>query len=506
MNLDVIVIGSGIGGLTAGALLARYGKRVLVCESHAIPGGAAHSFRRRGFEFDSGPSFYCGLSQQRPSLNPLRQVLDVLGESLQTVPYDPLGHYHFPEATLPVYSDAQRYREAVAEITPQGAKELAEFEKRLLSLYAGLREIPTIALRSDWQIIPVLVGRYLPSLLKLLPHLGLVQNSVGKVMDETVRDPWVRRLIDVECFLLSGLKAQGTIAPEVAFMLGERSRAGVEYPVGGSGAIVQALVRGLERWGGELRLNAHVDQILVQGGKAVGVRLQRGEVVNAPVVISNATIWDTYSQLLRPEDLPKAYRKQSLDTPAVESFMHLHLGIRAEGLEGLTGHHVVVHDANRDITEPGNTCMISIPSVWDANLAPTDHHVIHAYTLEPYQGWQRDDNYKEKKKARSQSLFRALERVIPDIRERITLELIGTPLTHSYYLRRYQGTYGPAIAADKAMFPSCHTPIPGLYRVGDSTMPGIGVPAVAGSGILCANTLVTPSQTAEVLACLDNQG
>ena len=506
MSLDVIVIGSGIGGLTAGALLARYGKRVLVCESHAIPGGAAHSFRRRGFEFDSGPSFYCGLSQQRPSLNPLRQVLDVLGESLQTVPYDPLGHYHFPEATLPVYSDAQRYREAVAEITPQGAKELAEFEKRLLSLYEGLREIPTIALRSDWQIIPVLVGRYLPSLLKLLPHLGLVQNSVGKVMDETVRDPWVRRLIDVECFLLSGLKAQGTIAPEVAFMLGERSRAGVEYPVGGSRAIVEALVRGLERWGGELRLNAHVDQILVQGGKAVGVRLQRGEVVNAPVVISNATIWDTYSQLLRPEDLPKAYRKQSLETPAVESFMHLHLGIRAEGLDGLTGHHVVVHDANRDITEPGNTCMISIPSVWDANLAPRDHHVIHAYTLEPYQGWQRDDQYKEKKKARSQSLFRALERVIPDIRERITLELIGTPLTHSYYLRRYQGTYGPAIAAGKAMFPSYHTPIPGLYRVGDSTMPGIGVPAVAGSGILCANTLVTPSQTAEVLACLDKPG
>jgi len=506
MSLDVIVIGSGIGGLTAGALLARYGKRVLVCESHAIPGGAAHSFHRQGFEFDSGPSFYCGLSQQRPSLNPLRQVLDVLGESLQTVAYDPLGHYHFPEATLPVYSDAQRYREAVAEITPQGAQELAQFEKRLLSLYEGLREIPTIALRSDWQIIPVLVGRYLPSLFKLLPHLGLVQNSVGKIMDETVRDPWVRRLIDVECFLLSGLKAQGTIAPEVAFMLGERSRAGVEYPVGGSRAIVEALVRGLERWGGELRLNAHVDQILVEDGKAVGVRLQRGEVVNAPVVISNATIWDTYSQLLRPEDLPKAYRKQSLETPAVESFMHLHLGIRAEGLEGLTGHHVVVHDGNRDITEPGNTCMISIPSVWDANLAPMGDHVIHAYTLEPYQGWQRDDQYKEKKKARSQSLFRALERVIPDIRERITLEMIGTPLTHSYYLRRYQGTYGPAIAAGKAMFPSCHTPIPGLYRVGDSTMPGIGVPAVAGSGILCANTLVTPSQTAELLACLGKQG
>lgn len=508
MSIDVIVIGSGIGGLTAASLLARYGKRVLVCESHAIAGGAAHSFKRKGFEFDSGPSFYCGLGNQRPSLNPLRQLLDVLGESLEVVSYDPLGHYHFPEGMFPVYSNGDRYREEVARITPQGAKELERFEKRLLALYDALRDIPTLALRADWQLMPILLGGYLPSLLKLLPQLGIIQGSVGDVMDKEVRDSWVRRLIDLECFLLSGLKAHGTVAPEVAFMLGERTRAGVEYPVGGSGAIVDALVRGLKRWGGELRLNAHVEQILVESGKAVGVRLKRGDIIKAPVVISNATIWDTFvgangcSPLLRPEDLPKSYRQSALETPAVDSFMHLHLGIRAEGLENLTGHHVVVHDASKDITEPGNTCMISIPSVWDANLAPEGHHVVHAYTLEPYESWQRDERYEEKKRVRSQPLFRALERIIPDIRQRIVLELIGTPLTHAYYLRRYQGTYGPAIAAGKGMFPSCHTPIPGLYRVGDSTMPGIGVPAVAASGILCANTLVTPQQTSELLVNL----
>ena len=492
MDFDIIVIGSGIGGLTAAALLARYGKRVLVCESHAIPGGAAHSFQRQGFEFDSGPSFYCGLSNQRPSLNPLRQVLDVLEESLQTVTYDPLGHYHFPESTFPVYCDATRYREAVAEITPQGAKELAEFEKRLLYIYEGLREIPTIALRSDWQLIPILLRQYFPSLLKLLPQLRLIQSSVGEVMDKTVSDAWVRRLIDLECFLLSGLQAHGTVAPEVAFMLGERDRAGVEYPIGGSGAIIEALVRGLKRWGGELRLNAHVEQILIKSGKTIGVRLGKGDIIKAPIVISNATIWDTYTKLLSPEDLPPSYRQKSLATPAVDSFMHLHLGIRATGLAGLTGHHVVVHDTNQDITVSGNTCMISIPSVWDNNLAPANHHVIHAYTLEAYQGWQRDQNYQQKKKARSQPLFRAIEKVIPDIRDRIILELIGTPLTHAHYLRRHQGTYGAAIPPNKGMFPSCHTPIRGLYRVGDSTMPGIGVPAVAASGILCANTLVNP--------------
>ncbi|MBD1932365.1 MULTISPECIES: phytoene desaturase family protein [Cyanophyceae] len=504
MSLDVIVIGSGIGGLTAGALLARYGKRVLVCESHAIAGGAAHSFSRQGFHFDSGPSFYCGLTPGS-GLNPLQQVLEVLGESLQAVRYDPMGHYHFPEGTFPVYSDAERYRQTVAEITPQGARELEQFEKRLLPLYESLRGISTIALRADWQIIPVIMGQYLPSVLKLLPHLRILQGSVGDVMDREVRDPWVRRLIDLECFLLSGLKAHGTIAPEVAFMLGERSRAGVEYPIGGSGAIVDALVRGLKRWGGELKLNAHVEQILIQSGKVTGVKLKNGEVINATVVISNATLWDTYTKLLRPEDLPPSYRQQSLETPAVDSFMHLHLGIRAEGLENLTGHHVVVHDASKDITEPGNTCMISIPSVWDANLAPVGHHVVHAYTLEPYEGWRRDEEYEERKKERSQSLFRALERVIPDIRDRIVLELIGTPLTHAYYLRRYQGTYGPAIAVGKGIFPGTQTPISGLYRVGDSTMPGIGVPAVAASGILCANTLVTPQETANLLEYLNQR-
>jgi all-trans-retinol 13,14-reductase len=96
-------------------------------------------------------------------------------------------------------------------------------------------------------------------------------------------------------------------------------------------------------------------------------------------------------------------------------------------------------------------------------------------------------------------LYRALERIIPDLRDRLVLDLIGTPLTHARFLRRHHGTYGPAIPAERDRFPSCQTPIPGLYRVGDSTMPGIGVPAVAASGILCANSLVSNDQVVELL-------
>ncbi|MGB5712603.1 MAG: FAD-dependent oxidoreductase, partial [Waterburya sp.] len=89
-SVDVVVIGSGVGGLSCAALLAKYGYRVMVCESHSIAGGAAHSFERDGYKFDSGPSLYSGLSAS-PTNNPLRQVLDAIAEDLEWASYDAWG-------------------------------------------------------------------------------------------------------------------------------------------------------------------------------------------------------------------------------------------------------------------------------------------------------------------------------------------------------------------------------------------------------------------------------
>jgi phytoene dehydrogenase-like protein len=141
-------------------------------------------------------------------------------------------------------------------------------------------------------------------------------------------------------------------------------------------------------------------------------------------------------------------------------------------------------------------CNICIPSTLDPALAPPGRHVVHAYTAgnEPYEVWEglhhKSEAYKARKQERVEVLWQAMEKVIPDVRERTELALVGTPLTHERFLRRHRGTYGAAYRADQGkVFPGAATPLPGLFCCGDSTMPGVGVPAVAVSGMLAAGAV-----------------
>lgn len=114
------------------------------------------------------------------------------------------------------------------------------------------------------------------------------------------------------------------------------------------------------------------------------------------------------------------------------------------------------------------------------------------------------DEYKRLKEERSQFLWRALERIIPDIRERSVVARVGTPLTHRHFLNVHRGSYGPAIRADMGQaFPGAATPFPGLLQCGDATFPGIGVPAVAASGSIAANSAVGLESLGRHLDLLD---
>jgi phytoene dehydrogenase-like protein len=190
--------------------------------------------------------------------------------------------------------------------------------------------------------------------------------------------------------------------------------------------------------------------------------------------------------------------------------MHLHLGIDATGIRSdLACHYIVVNDWSLGVAAPQNVVVVSIPSVLDPTLAPLGKHAIHVYTPgnEPYELWRdldrRSPEYAQLKASRAAVMWQALERVIPDIRSRCEVTMVGTPLTHSRFLRRHRGSYGPAIQAGAGLFPGSNTPLAGLLCCGDSTFPGIGIPAVAASGTIAANTLVSVDKH---LAMLDSIG
>ena len=206
--------------------------------------------------------------------------------------------------------------------------------------------------------------------------------------------------------------------------------------------------------------------------------------------------------------------------------MHLHAGIDASKLpnggKDLEIHHIWVGDWDKGITSPQNCVLVSIPSVLDPSLAPPGKHVIHAYTPgnEPYKVWEGlsrgSEEYKKLKEERSQVLWNAVDKALGLVVEKddkqgsspklkakdlVEVSMIGTPLTHERFLRRKFGTYGPALRADAGnqTLPFARTSIDNLLCTGDSTFPGIGLPAVAASGMLAANSLTSVENHLDML-------
>ena len=158
--------------------------------------------------------------------------------------------------------------------------------------------------------------------------------------------------------------------------------------------------------------------------------------------------------------------------------MHLHIGFDATGLENLECHHLVMR--NWDVNAPQNVVNISIPSVFDPSMAPKGKHTLHAYLAgnepwEPWDGLRRGSpEYLALKEERSKVIWEAVEKVIPDIRERVTTSMVGTPVTIKRFCRRDRGTYGPIMGEGMEAFLGPDVfPIKGLYHCGE---PPAGTP------------------------------
>lgn len=487
-NFDVIVIGAGIGGLVSATQLAAKGAKVLVLESYLIPGGSAGYFERQGYRFDVGASMIFGFGTQGTT-NLLTRALAAVNVSIETIP-DPVQiHYHLPNnLDIKVHRD---YEQWIAELTakfPQERQGLRRFYDECWQVFNCLNSMELLSLEEPRYLMRVFFQHPLAclGLVKYLPQ------NARDIARRYIKDPELLKFIDIECYCWSVVPAELTPMINAGMVFSDRHYGGINYPKGGVGQIAQKLVEGLEKAGSKIQYKSRVTEILLDKGKAVGVKLANGKIYQAKRIVSNATRWDTFEKLL--PKMPTAEKKWQQRYQKSPSFLSLHLGVKAENLPpGIECHHIILEDWSKMAAEQG-TLFVSIPTLLDPSLAPKGYHIIHSFTPSWLEAWQglSGSSYAEKKAAAATAMIDRLEKILPGIKDGLEHQEVGTPRTHRRFLNRQDGTYGP-IPRGKLWgllgMPFNRTSVRGLYCVGDSTFPGQGLNAVAFSGFACAHRI-----------------
>lgn len=487
---DAIVIGSGIGGLVAATQLAVKGARVLVLEKYVIPGGSSGYYERDGYTFDVGSSVMFGFSD-KGNLNLITQALAAVGCKMEVIPDPTTVHFHLPNnLSVRVHRE---YNDFIVELISKFPHEKEGILKFYGDCWKIFNSLNSLELKSLEEPI-YLFGQFFQKPLECLTLAYYLPQNAGDIARKYIKDPHLLSFIDAECFIVSTVNALQTPMINASMVLCDRHYGGINYPVGGVGGIAKSLAKGLVQQGSEILYKANVKNIILEDGKAVGVRLSDGREFFARTIISNATRWDTFGKLLKGEKLPKEeenFQKVYVKAP---SFLSIHMGIKAEVLPPDTDcHHFVLEDNWARLEKPYGSIFLSIPTILDPSLAPVGRHVLHIFTTSSIEDWEGlpPKEYEAKKEFVAADIISRLEKkLFPGLSSSIDFKEVGSPKTHRRFLARSEGTYGPMPSkTPKGLLgmPFNTTAINGLYCVGDSCFPGQGVIAVAFSGVMCAH-------------------
>lgn len=490
MTIDAIVIGSGIGGLVTATQLAAKGAKVLVLERYLIPGGSAGYFERQGYRFDVGASMIFGLGQNGTT-NLLTRALSAVNVSQEAIA-DPVQiHYHLPQGlNLKVDRVYEKFLQNLTAHFRHEEQGIRRFYDECQKVFKCLNSMDLLSLEEPRYLLRVFFQHPLAclGLVKYLPQ------NAGDFARRYIKDPQLLKFIDMECYCWSVVPSDMTPMINAGMVFSDRHYGGVNYPKGGVGQIAQKLVEGLEKAGGKIQYQARVTKILTENGKAVGVQLANGKVYRGKRIVSNATRWDTFEQLLPAEVMPHNEKKWQQNYQKSPSFLSLHIGVKESVLPaGTECHHILLEDWEK-MTAAEGTVFVSIPTLLDPDLAPSGYHIIHAFTPHWIDDWQElsPSEYEAKKEEAAWRIIDRLEKIFPGLDAGLDYLEVGTPRTHRRFLGRQDGTYGP-IPRRKLRgllsMPFNRTAIPGLYCVGDSTFPGQGLNAVAFSGFACAHRI-----------------
>lgn len=500
---DAIVVGSGIGGLTAAVLLgAHAGKRVLVLERHYVAGGFTHTFHRPGYEWDVGLHY---IGQVQDERSPVRRAFDHItagGVRWQPMP-DIYDRFIIEGRTFGYAAGLERFREGLRQSFPA---ETRAIDRYIAAVQACNR---ASGLYHAEKAVPAPVAALVGSLMRV-PYLRWAKCTTREVLESLTGN---RELIGV----LTGQWGDYGLPPgkssfAVHATIAEHYFGGASYPVGGAGAIAAAIVPQIERHGGAVVTSAEVSAILVDGAKTAGVRMSDGREFRSGVVLSDAGAANTFERLLPPNlsalDSPRD-RLRSLQPSTAHVSLYVGLS-QSDTALGLQGTNVWVypsfdHDANveqfaRDSDAPLPVVYLSFPSAKDPDFQRRHpgKSTVEAITMLPYatfDRWadtrwkRRGDEYGELKERLQARLLTELKRQVPSVVENTAYTELSTPLTTRHFMNYGHGEiYGVASTPERFLVRElgARTPIRGLYLTGQDVA-SLGVVGALYGGVIGAS-------------------
>lgn len=500
---DAIVIGSGIGGLGAAALLSRYGgKRVLVLERHYTPGGFTHTFRRPGYEWDVGVHYVGDLAPGQM----IRTAFDAVTDgSLQWAPlgavYDRIvigaGRYDLRAGADNLRSDLKRH-------FPQEARAIDRY-------FAIVAEVVTAS--SSYfmsKALPAPIAALAGPFLRR-SFMRYAERTTRSVLEELTQD---QRLIAV----LTGQWGDFGLPPAqssfaIHAIVANHYFEGAYYPVGGAGRIFAAIAPVIEAGGGKVLINAEVSAIAIENGRAVGVTMSDGAVIRAPLVLSDAGAINTFGRLL-PREVAERYRPNPRVLEPSIAHLCLYLGLRgtAEELELPKSNLWIYPDERHERTfanaldDPDSAMppvYISFPSAKDPDFARRHpgRATIEVITLARWDSFARWSETRWKKRPEEYAALKAkltarlLEVAychLPQLKGRIDVCELSTPVTTRHFSNYGHGEiYGlahtPARFKEPLLRP--RTPVRGLFLTGQDVT-SCGVAGALMGAVLCASAIL----------------